>query len=161
LSFILCGQFLCLFVAMFPCVICLLESLHVLACPSKSQAGGRDPAIYVLIKHRFRRLHKWDIAKWPCGRRQVSVAKACFQSRVCQGRKPAKTKSALISVNLRPKKFVLIRGYISPRNPCNPWLIIEFFSAFSVTSVAYQFSTKSAGSCRQKSKNLKIFYLLF
>jgi len=27
------------------------ESLHVVACPSKSQAGGRDPAIYVLIKH--------------------------------------------------------------------------------------------------------------
>jgi len=33
----------------------LPESLHVLACPSKSQAGGRDPAIYVLIKHFFGR----------------------------------------------------------------------------------------------------------
>jgi len=31
------------------------ESLHALACPSKSQAGGRDPAIYVLIKHFFGR----------------------------------------------------------------------------------------------------------
>jgi hypothetical protein len=30
-----------------------------------------------------------------------------------------------------------------------------------VTSVAYQFSTKSVGSCRQKSENLKNFYLLF
>jgi len=29
----------------------LHEYLHALACPSKSQAGGRDPAIYVLIKH--------------------------------------------------------------------------------------------------------------
>jgi len=33
------------------CLPRLHESLHALACPSKSQAGGRDPAIYVLIKH--------------------------------------------------------------------------------------------------------------
>ena len=31
----------------------------------------------------------------------------------------------------------------------------------TASSVTYQFSIKSAGSWQQKSKNLKIFYLLF
>ena len=81
----------------------LSESLHVLACPSKSQAGGRDPAIYVLIKHFL----------------------AVFLSLLC-------ILSFFVAINPRDQRNLRLKK-----------------------------SIKSAGSCRQKSKNLKFFYLLF
>ena len=70
-----------------------------------------------LIKHRFRQLHKWGIAKWPggCGR---SFCRCLHRTKIrTKTPKLAKNKSASICVNLRLIFSLCLRVFVANSYP--------------------------------------------